>query len=266
MNAIVRKTVTSLAILVFGATGATAAQDATTPRPSPAPQASAPVAPDYVDFSGFKSRIFEIKHRDPASLVFVLRPLASGWKGATMSASPEYRTLSVRDFPENIATIDEAIKRLDVPEAPRSDIELHLHVLVASPTGTTTDLPAEIRNAVAQLQSTLNYKGFSMLTPIVQRTREGDWNTEGHGEGGNPQSAIHFGYGYNIRSVSRSTDAEGAPHVQLNGFQFGMQGSMGEARVQSNLSLKDGEQVVVGTASLNNGQALVLILSARVVK
>jgi hypothetical protein len=264
MKSFLRTTAASVAVIVLLAPAALAGQGGDTPRPTP--QAVAPPGPDYVDFTGFKNRIFEVKHRDPQSLVFVLRPLGSGFKGATMSASPEYRTISVRDFPENLATIDEAIKRLDVPEAPRSDIELHLHVLVASPTGGTAELPQEIRNAVAQLQATLTYKGFSMLTPIVQRTREGDWNTEGHGEGGNPPSGPRYNYSYNIRSVSRSTDAEGAPHVQLNGFAFALQGSMGEARVQSNLSLKDGEQVVVGTASLNNGQALVLILSARVVK
>jgi len=266
MNAILRKTLTSLAVLALLAPAALAGQGGDTPRPSPAPQAATANAPDYVEFTGFKNRIFEVKHRDPQSLIFVLRPLASGFKGATMSASAEYRTISVRDFPENLATIEEAIKRLDVPEAPRSDIELHLHVLVASPAGGAADLPQEIRNAVSQLQATLTYKGFSLLTPIVQRTREGDWNTEGHGEGGTPPSGPRYTYNYGIRSVSRSTDAEGAPHVQLNGFAFGLDGTMGQARVQSNLSLKDGEQVVVGTASLNGGQALVLILSAKVVK
>jgi hypothetical protein len=268
MNAFLRKLIPSLAALALSATVA-AAQEATTPapRPTPAPQAQPAQGLDYVDFTGFKSQIFEIKQRDPASLIPVLRPLGSGFKGATIAASSEFRTLSVRDFPENIATIAEAIKRLDVPQAPRSDIELHLHVLLASPAGGTGELPQEIRGAVAQLQMALNYKGFAMLTPIVQRTREGDWNTEGHGQGGT-QGGSGFNYDYNIRSVSRSTDADNVSHVQLNGFQFVLRGSVniGEARVQSNLSLKDGEQVVVGTASLTGGQALVLILSARVVK
>jgi hypothetical protein len=262
MKSFLHTTAASVAVIVLLAPAALAGQGGDTPRPTPQ---AAPSAPDYVDFTGFKNRIFEVKHRDPQSLVYVLRPLGSGFKGATMSASPEYRTISERDYPENLATIEEAIKRLDVPEAPRSDIEMHLHVLVASPTGGTAELPQEIRNAVTQLQATLTYKGFALLTPIVQRTREGDWNTEGHGEGGTPPSGPRYNYSYSIRSVTRSIDAEGAPHVQLNGFTFVLAGTMGEARVQSNLSLKDGEQVVVGTASLNGNNALVLVLSAKVV-
>src|SRR5262249_26334131 len=96
------KTITSLAVFLLLAPPELAGQAGDTPRAAAAPQ-PAPNAPDYVDFTGFKNRIFDVKHRDPQSLVFVLRPLGSGFKGATMSASPEYRTISVRDFPENLA-------------------------------------------------------------------------------------------------------------------------------------------------------------------
>ena len=41
-------------------------------------------SPDYVEEKGFKGRVFEIKHRDPDSLAQVLRPLGSGFKGATI--------------------------------------------------------------------------------------------------------------------------------------------------------------------------------------
>ena len=53
-----------------------------------------------------------------------------------------------------------------------SDIEIHLHVLLASQTGTSGDLPAEIKNAVARIQDTLNYKAFTVLAPIVARASE----------------------------------------------------------------------------------------------
>src|SRR6266540_2489790 len=77
--------------------------------PQPAPQA-APKEPEYVQEKGFKSKVFEIKNRDPFDILSVLRPLQSGFKGATMSASRELNTISIRDFPENIAVIEEAIK------------------------------------------------------------------------------------------------------------------------------------------------------------
>src|SRR5713226_8221597 len=109
----------------------TFAQEARTPTATaqPAPTAK---SPDYVEEKGFKGKIFEIKYRDPYGLLQVIRPLGSGFKGATISVEQAFKTLTVRDFPENIAAIEEAIKRLDMPEAPRSDIEFTIHVLIAT--------------------------------------------------------------------------------------------------------------------------------------
>jgi type II secretory pathway component GspD/PulD (secretin) len=94
----------------------------------------------WVDFSGFKGKIFDIKNRDPMELINILQPLGSGFKGAIMKSNSEYKTITVRDFPENIAVIEEAIKRLDVPPPPKPtqplrptypDIEVFTYVLIA---------------------------------------------------------------------------------------------------------------------------------------
>src|ERR1044072_6686975 len=74
---------------------------------------------NYVTQKMFQTRVFDVKNRDPQSLVRVLAPLTSGFRGATVSANADFRTISVRDFPENIAVIEEAIRRLDTPEATR---------------------------------------------------------------------------------------------------------------------------------------------------
>lgn len=223
-----------------------------------------PVAqPDFVEHREFKNQIFDVKHRDPAQLATVVKALGSGFRGATVSASRDFNTITVRDFPENIATIGAAVARLDVAEPQRADVELHLHVLLASPDGASSELPAEIRNAVTQLENTLNYRAFTMLTPIVQRTREGFDGTLSTGavEFGPPDRTIRQNYRYGIRSLGKTADGR----VELNGFDFTTDGHLGEARIQSNLSLREGEQVVVGTASLR-GKALVLVLSARTIK
>ena len=94
--------------------------------------------PQWVEHTGFKGMIFDIKNRDPRELVQILKPLGSGFKGAVLQPDSDYKTITVRDFPENIATIGEAIKRLDVPLPPKPphptfpDIELFAYVLIAS--------------------------------------------------------------------------------------------------------------------------------------
>src|ERR1700730_3452280 len=81
-------------------------------------QAQSQPAPtdNYVTNTGFKNRVFEVHNRMPDDLVPVIKLLTSGFKGAQLAASNEFRTITVRDFPENIAAIEEAIKRLDTPE------------------------------------------------------------------------------------------------------------------------------------------------------
>src|SRR5688572_12824915 len=73
---------------------------------------------DAVTERQFKTKIFELKYRDPGTLANVVRQLGSGFKGAGISTNAEFKTITVRDFPENIATIEEAIKRLDTPAPP----------------------------------------------------------------------------------------------------------------------------------------------------
>ena len=76
----------------------------------------------------------------------------------------------MRDFPENIVTMEEAIKRLDTPATPRPNVELHMHVLIASNAGgSTADMPAELKDVLTQLRGTLNYRNYELAASIVQR-------------------------------------------------------------------------------------------------
>ena len=78
-----------------------------------------------------------------------------------------------------------------------------------------------------------------------------------------PNSGLR--YGYEIRSIARTSEPGGAIKIDLTGFEFEMSGRLGNARIASSLSINPGEQVIVGSASLNR-TALILILSATVVK
>src|SRR5687767_15347718 len=53
---------------------------------------------DFVTERQFKSKIFEVKYREPTSIANVLRQLGSGFKGAGISPNNEFNTLTVRDL------------------------------------------------------------------------------------------------------------------------------------------------------------------------
>lgn len=255
------------------------------------PQGQTPPKPDpqYVDFSGFKGKVIEVKNRDAYELARVLNPLSSGYKGSTIVGNTDFKTIVVRDFPENIAAIEEAVKRLDVPLPTQPDrsalnvepnIELVLHVLIASNVeGASNPHPEELNDVLKQLHSKLTYKNYYLLTSIVQRTKIGQSSGSAiQGEGLATAGAQLFGrsevstqYGYSISQIYPEVRTAGAP-MSVRSFTFSIKGAsaaddlmLGSARITTNLSVHDGEQVVVGTASLKD-KGLVLVLSAKVLK
>ena len=235
----------------------------------PTPSAQTRPEDNYVTEKGFKSQVFTINHRDVNSLGTVLRPLLSGFKGATISGNTEFKTLTVRDFPENLATIEEAIKRLDTPAAPGSNIELHMHILVASNTGGTTEqLPAELRDVITQLRGTLSYRNYELAASVVQRLTGTSRGLSGSGtaeiaSGQSGVANLALPYEYSINTVSMVQSQTGGMTIQIGAFSFGTRTDKDRASVQTALNLRDGEKVVVGTATIRD-RALIVVLIAKV--
>lgn len=233
----------------------------------------------FVDFSGFKGKVFDIKHRDPRELVSVLMPLGSGFKGATIQASSEFKTLTVRDFPENIAAIEEALKRMDVPlpakpARPASpNIEVTAYVLIASNDAALGNtVPALLKDVVTQLQTTLSYKNYQLLVPIVQRTRLEAGNINSNGTAALPDKTLTADYKFAIGQIMPDNRADESGGIYLGQLHFSLRGAsvedqrlIGSAELTTKLNVRDGEKVVVGTASLKD-KALILVLTAKVLK
>ncbi|HEY6046385.1 MAG TPA: secretin N-terminal domain-containing protein [Pyrinomonadaceae bacterium] len=249
------------------------AQQATS---QPAPKAD----DNYVTEKGFKSKVFDVKYRDAESLGRVLRQLGSGFKGAAVSANSEFKTITVRDFPENIVTMEEALKRLDVPGNARPNIELHMYVLLASnanaaDTPQTGEVPAELKAVLAQLRETLNYRNYGLATSIVQRLTETQRGLRGKGiadisRAPNSAENVQLLYEYFINSVTAITGPAGTPSLQIGEFTFSTGWSVAASKagvddrtqIQTTLNLRDGEKVVVGTATLGD-RALIVVLAAK---
>jgi hypothetical protein len=238
--------------------------------------------PQYVENKGFKGQIFEIKHRRPQELIRAISPLGSGFKGATVSYNDETQTISVRDFPENIAAIEAAIKRLDTPQSARaeSSVELSIHVLLTRTDGPSnlvaTPLPPDLTDVIKQMQNTFAFKDYQLVTTIVQRAitfksfprdavaGKGDsiWFETYKGDDGNLQRIQRSAaYEYRVGAIEISSIPSGGAKIQLDKFAF----QFGKAEVSSNLEVRDGEKLVVGTASWGN-TAMILVLTAKIIK
>ena len=237
---------------------------------SPTPKADAPKDDTYVSEKGFASRVFEVRQRDANDLVQVLRPLGSGYRGSTINGSREFKTITVRDFPENIATIEAALKRLDVAEVARPDVELRLWVLVAgNGESAGAKLPDDLKDVVATLKSTLTYRSYALAGTFVQRVRDGARGIHGEGvtdlwEAANGKSAKSMQLEYQISSLALEGVASGPPLVRLDGFSLTLAG-LGRAQVRTDVTLREGERVVVGTSTVQD-HGLVVVVSAKVLR
>ncbi|HEX7177649.1 MAG TPA: secretin N-terminal domain-containing protein [Pyrinomonadaceae bacterium] len=240
---------------------------------------------DTVSEKGFRGRIFELKHSNPEQLHAVIRPLGSGFRGATISSNREFKTITVRDFPENIAVMEEAIKRLDVPEPARPDIEFRVHILIATNSaqspGGATQLPAELNDVVRQLQTTLSYKNYHLMTSQVVRGKEGPGGLGNKGVAElrlTPDTTANENpifYEYRLNQIWLDAAGTNPLKVQLGNFNFSMRiplqtsaaGTLQYENVGFNtpVGMREGEKVVVGTTSMQD-KGIIVVLVANVIK
>ena len=154
----------------------------------------------------------------------------------------------------------------------KPSVELSFHVLLTNTGQASDQLPADLKDVMKQLQNTLSFKDYQLVTTIVQRAkargRTGSWALNGQGnaiwkellEDGRTISS-NADYAYRANSLEAVTTASGTAMVQMNEFHF----AFGKSNVQSNLELRDGEKVVVGTSSFGN-KAMILVLAAKITK
>jgi hypothetical protein len=225
-----------------------------------------------------KSKLFVLQHRDSLQLLRSLSALGSGANGAAMKFNNEngLNTLAVRDFPENLASIEEAIKRLDVPSAASKaqDVELHIHVLIAHklvvPDG---GVPEELQDVLKSLKGTLTYRGYSLGGSFVQRVQiQSDGRISGRGQLDAMASIERKDHPYWIvdwstRGLGIDLQKDAPALIRMRDFVMNLREKSDSsdqviASFGTDLSVKENEKVVVGTSVLKD-RGLIVVLTAR---
>jgi len=237
-----------------------------------------------------KGKIFQLTHRSPRVLVQVLQPLTSGSPGAVISASEETQTISVRDFPENLEAIESAIRLLDKPDTAsrRVGLEIQISLIAASQEGAAGDskIPPFLDPVIAQLQRTLLFKNYRYITTLNQRTldqgRVGASGAIANFFPGKGLSEKPASYDYSFRDVRVIPGTGEKATIHVGEFEFtaavpfvtnvkevelGIQSPKADYQrisMATGLSLREGEQVVVGTSSAGGeDKAVIVVVSIR---
>lgn len=239
--------------------------------PTPTPEVA------YVTHKDFRTKLFVLQHRDAREVARSLATLGSGAKGAELTPNRDLGTLSVRDYPENIAAIEEALKRLDVPAAHGQSVEFHVHVLFASNSPINEgEYPEELQEVIAALRSTLAYRTYNKAVSLVLRGVEGTRGVNARGttevQGVVPEPkgvwrSMTLPFLIQIDNFKVETPANGPALIRLDKMTFESYAVSPEfqTKIQSDITLKAGEKVVVGTSTLKD-KGVVVVLTAQLVK
>jgi hypothetical protein len=221
--------------------------------------------------------------------VRAINPLGSGYKYAVITPSDELRIVTVRDWPENIAAIEEAIKRLDVQQTVKTQVNLETQVsLIAASRNagqTSGDAPPAIATVMEELRNTLKFKSYRYITTFVNRTSdEGSVSSNGAADSFfqlQTQATKGFPnfYNYDISGIRLVSGENGDQMIQVRDFKFSLRMAMPlstttpaqiqytDLGVRTPLSMKDGEFVVVGTTNAGTAdEALIVVVSIKRVK
>jgi hypothetical protein len=231
---------------------------------------------DFNSVREYKNKVFTIQNRDPRQIASSIKLLGSGFKGADLAVNYELRTITVRDFPENLAAMEEAIKRLDLPVSPAPDIEMKISVLIASKTALPSEsVPDELAPVVKQLQSTLRYTHYGLMTASVHRTKLGD-GIEGSGVaeptllGMTAAQDRPIMYNYNLRRITSAPNDRSRIDIERFTFSMRVPIDVGGGSIQyqsvgfeTPVSVRQGEKVVIGTTTMRD-KALIVVVTASV--
>ncbi|HEX3577494.1 MAG TPA: secretin N-terminal domain-containing protein [Thermoanaerobaculia bacterium] len=239
----------------------------------------APGAEEYNTVREFRSKVFEVRNQDARQIASSVKLLGSGFKGSALSVNNDMHTITVRDYPENVAAIEGAIARLDQPLANTPDIEMKISVLIGSKTALpgAASVPEELAPVVKQLESTLRYAHYGLMTASVQRTKPGNGlNGSGVAEptllGMTVKEGQPILYNYRLRRITSTSGDK--PSIDIESFDFSMRvpiniGGANPTQYQSvgfetPVSVRQNEKVVIGTTTMGD-KALIVVVTATVV-
>ncbi len=215
-------------------------------------------------------RVFLLKYADPSTMAEVLRVF-----GVNVVANPELHAVMVTSaFGDVLASVDDAIKRLDVPGSIPQNVELTAYYVVGANTNVPLGgaLPKDLDGLTAELSNTAAYKNYKLLDALTIRVRTGQGaetaGSAGSLSAGSPAILTSF----RIRAANVSPDGASvridrlSAGVKLPATSGNSPSNASDLSFNADLDMKPGQRVIAGRVGLNRDQALFLVLSARLAK
>lgn len=226
--------------------GALAAQTAATVPPAQAPE------PPH------QQRVFMLKYADARHVADVLAVFGFG-----IRADRDMHVVAVSAPAEAMAAIEDAVKRLDVPAAAPKDIDLVVYLVVASEQSSASGgLPPELQPVTDELKKIFSYKSFRLLDSILLRTQPGNRATA-RGTIAPTGETRTTSYSFEVQPSAVTEDPNGRL-IRLDNLNLSVEGGDHNAGIRTEISVREGQRVVVGKSNIGSGGSLILVVTAKV--
>ena len=217
-------------------------------------------------------KLFVLKYADPQDLSSLLRVFH-----ANMVPNRDMRVLAVDAAPETMAAVEDAIKRLDVPSAAPTNVDLTVYLVVGhegeNPAG-AVPVPKDLDGVVTQLKNAFAFKSYSLLDVLALRTRTGQQASSTSSGGavqmpGGSTPAVTT----QLRLGNAGIASDGATiHINNLSASIKMPVSSGsgfnyqDLGLQTDIDIKEGQKVVVGRLGISKDQALFLVMTVKILQ
>ena len=178
-----------------------------------------------------------------------------------------------------IPTIEDTIRRLDVPPPTPQNVELTVYLLLAS--DQEGSVPAELESVVKQLRTTFGFKGVRPVDTIVVRSRDTRPGQVSGLSRLDPEIPNPSTYSLSYAGASINSDEKGRS-IRLNGLRFNAKIVVKSQQVEgganvgytwidagfgTDVDVREGQKVVVGKAAVGGtNTALILVITAKVLE
>jgi hypothetical protein len=204
-----------------------------------------------------QQRVFMLKYADARNVASVLAVFGYGIK-----ADRDMHVVAVSAPAEAMSAIEDAVKRLDIPAAAPKDIDLIVYMVVASEQPSAGgSLPAELQPVADELKKIFSYKSFRLLDSILLRTQPGNKATTS----GIAADRMPFNsYGFSVVPSAVTEDAKGRL-IRLDNLDLSLHGPGDRvAAIHTEITVREGQRVVVGKSNMGTDQSLILVVTAKV--
>ena len=228
-------------LVTLAAAGGLAAQTVTMTPPPAAPE------------QPHQQKVFMLKYADARHVAEVLRVFGYG-----IQSDRDLKVVAVSAPALAMSAIEDAVKQLDVPAAAPKDIDLAVYMIVASEQPSAgSNLPAEMDPVAGELKKIFSYKSFRLLDSIMLRTQPGNRAST---------SGIAGASRYDFSAMPTAvTDDPNGRLIRLDNLDLTLHVPGDHvASIRTEITVREGQRVVVGKSNLGSDGSLILVVTAKV--